>query len=77
MSAGTTSVHHMRAALFVEVEGKTYLVPLPRDRMQMLIPLAASLFDDGKLSLMPTELFDFAAIPHTVADLAKKEPRDV
>jgi hypothetical protein len=51
----------MRAALFVEVAGRTYLVTLPHERMkQFLLPLAASLFDGGKLELSPTELFSFS-----------------
>jgi hypothetical protein len=65
-------VNKMRAALFVEVEGETFLVALPYERMKLLLPLAASLFDDGKLELSPTRLFDFNAalesvmVPHGV-----------
>lgn len=65
-------VSKMRAALFVEVEGETFLVALPYERMKLLLPLAASLFDGGKLELSPTRLFDFNAalesvmVPHGV-----------
>lgn len=65
-------LRRMRAALFVEVEGETFLVALPYERMKLLLPLAAALFDDGKLDLSPTKLFDFNAalesvmVPHGV-----------
>lgn len=49
----------MRAVLFVEVNGEPYRVTLPNERMELLLPLAASLFDDGKLGLAPTVLFKF------------------
>lgn len=51
--------HKMRAVLFVEVDGHPYRCTLPQERMEFLLPLAASLFDDGKLGLAPTELFAF------------------
>jgi hypothetical protein len=75
----TTDLSKMRAALFVEVEGETFLVALPFERMKLLLPLAASLFDDGKLELSPTRLFDFNAalercmVPPGVGACAKPE----
>jgi hypothetical protein len=49
----------MRATMFVEVNGEPYRVTLPNERMVLLLQLAASLFDDGKLGLAPTVLFKF------------------
>lgn len=51
----------MKAVLFVEVDGKTYRATLPNERMELLLPLAASLFDSGKLGLAETDLFSFEA----------------
>jgi hypothetical protein len=53
----------MRAVLFVEVNGETYRVTLPNERMELLLPLAASLFDSGKLTIAPTTLFKFPPSP--------------
>lgn len=52
----------IKAVMFVEMGGKTYRVTLPNERMEMLLPLAASLFDDGKLGLANTDLFSFEAV---------------
>jgi hypothetical protein len=72
-------VNKMRAALFVEVEGETFLVALPFERMKLLLPLAASLFDNGKLDLSPTTLFNFndtlerVMVPHGVDGTLKEQ----
>jgi hypothetical protein len=50
---------HMRAVLFVEVNGEPYRCTLPNERMTLLLQLAASLFDGQKLGLAPTTLFKF------------------
>lgn len=63
----------IKAALFIEVDGKTRLVALPRERMELLLQLAESLFDNGKLSVMPTTLFDFSAIGNAPADAAASD----
>lgn len=49
----------MRAVLFVEVNGEPYRCTLPQERMMLLLQLAGSLCDGGKLSLAPTTLFKF------------------
>ena len=45
MSKGTIG----RISLCVEVDGKAYAVALPQDRMMLLVKLAESLSDNGKL----------------------------
>lgn len=45
MTTGTIG----RIVLAVEPNGKPYYVTLPQDRLQMLVQLAESLSDDGKL----------------------------
>jgi len=52
-------VQSMRAVMFVEVNGEPCRVTLANERMELLLQLAASLFDDGKLGLAPTVLFKF------------------
>jgi len=45
MSKGTIG----RISLCVEVDGKAYAVALPQDRMLMLVKIAESLSENGKL----------------------------
>jgi hypothetical protein len=63
-------VNYLKAVLFVEMNGETYRVTLPNERMELLLPLAASLFDNGKLGLAPTDLFSFEAVRNADAALA-------
>lgn len=47
MTTGTMA----RVSLAVEIDGKAFFVALPPERLQMLVQLAASLSDNGKLPL--------------------------
>ena len=38
-----------RVSMMVEVDGKPCVIVLPQERMRMLVDLAASLSDNGKL----------------------------
>lgn len=60
MSKGTVT----RASLAAEIDGKVYFVALPQDRLVMLMKLAQSLFDDGKLTVVPAPAdYKFQEIP--------------
>jgi hypothetical protein len=60
MSKGTVT----RASLAAEIDGKVYFVALPQARLVMLMQLAASLFDDGKLTVVPAPAdYKFQEIP--------------
>jgi hypothetical protein len=41
-----------KAALLVELNGQTYYVALPIDRLRMLVQLAESLSDNGRLQVV-------------------------
>ncbi len=52
-----------RISIAVEVDGKVCLVALPDDRMRMLLDLAASLSDNGKLQVVKApEAYHFEEI---------------
>lgn len=41
-----------KVSLMVQLQGKAYYVALPQDRLKMLVQLAESLFDDGRLKVL-------------------------
>lgn len=43
-----------KVAIYVEVNGKTFIVNLPQDRLQLGIKLISGLSDDGALPLAPS-----------------------
>jgi hypothetical protein len=60
--------------MFVEVNGEPCRVMLPNERMELLLQLAVSLFDDGKLGLAPTTLFQFPPRNGGVKEVPDAQP---
>ena len=42
-----------KASLAVEIDGKVYLAAIKKERLQVLLKMAASLSDNGKLNVIP------------------------
>ena len=52
-----------KVAVYVEIDGKAYLVALPQDRLQLAIKMVAGLSDDGQLPVKaaPNMIFEAKA----------------